>query len=112
MNIKELRERKGITQAELAKVMNLSPSTIGMYEQGRRKPDFETATHFARFFGVSLEEVAGVHVTLCADTAREKASDERRELLRLAEAMPEDKIAEAVSYLRYLSQETRAEKAS
>lgn len=37
--IKERREALNLTQAELAKFIGVSPSTIGMYEQGRREPD-------------------------------------------------------------------------
>ena len=40
--IKLMRLKKGISQAELAKAVEVSPSTIGMYEQGRREPDFLT----------------------------------------------------------------------
>lgn len=37
--IKERREALNLTQAELAEIIGISPSTIGMYEQGRREPD-------------------------------------------------------------------------
>ncbi len=37
--LKELRELKGLTQQELAGIMNLSQQTIGHYEVGRAKPD-------------------------------------------------------------------------
>ena len=40
--IKLMRLKKCISQAELAKAVEVSPSTIGMYEQGRREPDFLT----------------------------------------------------------------------
>ena len=40
--IKKLREEKGITQAELSKHLKISPSTVGMYEQGRRESDIDT----------------------------------------------------------------------
>ena len=36
--LKKLRIRSGLTQAELAKRLKVSQSTIGMYEQGRREP--------------------------------------------------------------------------
>ena len=40
--IRKLRESQGYTQSSLGDILNLSPSTIGMYEQGRRLPDIET----------------------------------------------------------------------
>ncbi len=36
--LKKLRTQSGLTQAQLAKRLNISPSSIGMYEQGRREP--------------------------------------------------------------------------
>jgi len=40
--LKELREEKDLTQAQLGKLVNLAQQTIGHYEVGRAKPDFET----------------------------------------------------------------------
>ncbi|MGN0537641.1 MAG: helix-turn-helix domain-containing protein [Acutalibacteraceae bacterium] len=37
--IRELRTKAGLTQAELARRLGISPSAVGMYEQGRREPD-------------------------------------------------------------------------
>ena len=39
--IVSLRNEKNITQSQLAEELNISPSAIGMYEQGRRKPSYE-----------------------------------------------------------------------
>lgn len=41
-NLRKAREEKGLTQAEVAKLLDMSASTIGMYEQGRRDPDTDT----------------------------------------------------------------------
>ncbi len=40
--IKLLRLKQGISQAELAESIGVAASTVGMYEQGRREPDFPT----------------------------------------------------------------------
>ena len=40
--IKRLRTERGVTQEQLAAMLNVSRSTIGMYETGSREPDFET----------------------------------------------------------------------
>lgn len=53
--IREERSKKGLTQEELAKVMQVSPSTIGMYEQNRRVPDNEMLAKFADFFDTSID---------------------------------------------------------
>ena len=38
-NLRELRSSAGLTQKELANKLEISPSAVGMYEHGRRKPD-------------------------------------------------------------------------
>lgn len=53
--LKILRERKGLSQSDLATKFNISASTIGMYEQGLREPNIERLNQLAEFFGVSLD---------------------------------------------------------
>ena len=53
--IKALREKHNLTQTELAKYLEVSPSIIGMYEQGRRRPSFEMLEAIADYFNVSVE---------------------------------------------------------
>ena len=50
-----LRKAAGLSQSELAKLLKISNSTIGMYEQGRREPSLEILTELSRIFGVSLD---------------------------------------------------------
>jgi transcriptional regulator with XRE-family HTH domain len=50
-----LRRRQGWSQAELAKRLSISPSSVGMYEQGRREPSLEGAVELSRAFGVSVD---------------------------------------------------------
>jgi len=53
--LKKLREEKGLTQSELGKELGISPSTIGMYEQGRRVPDVQILKKMSAFFNVSID---------------------------------------------------------
>ncbi len=57
--LRNLRENKGIKQEDLGKILDLSASTIGMYEQGRRQPDNETLIRMADFFNVSVDYLLG-----------------------------------------------------
>ena len=50
-----LRKKSEMSQSQLAQHLNVSPSTIGMYEQGRRVPDLPTLLSLSRLFGVSLD---------------------------------------------------------
>lgn len=59
LRLKELREQKNITQADFAKHFSISPSAIGMYEQGRRTPDIATITKFADYYCVTVDYLIG-----------------------------------------------------
>lgn len=52
--IKTMRLSREMTQAELAKAIGQSASSITMYETGRREPDFETMEALADVFNVPL----------------------------------------------------------
>jgi hypothetical protein len=53
--LKELRESKHLTQADLGKLLKIAPSTIGMYEQGRREPDSAILKKISKLFNVSTD---------------------------------------------------------
>lgn len=57
--LKTLRKEKDLSQAELAKRIGIAPTTISMYEQGKREPDFETEEKLADFFNVNLDTLRG-----------------------------------------------------
>lgn len=52
--IAALRKRAGMSQVMLAKKLRLSPSAIGMYEQGRREPSISILIALSKEFGVTL----------------------------------------------------------
>ncbi len=56
---KLLRNQKAMTQKELADAMKISKSTISMYENGNRKPDFEGLELIADFFKVDINFLIG-----------------------------------------------------
>lgn len=49
--IKELRNEKGITQQQLADLLTVAKSTIGMWENNKREPDIETIKKIADILG-------------------------------------------------------------
>lgn len=57
--IKRLRLERGITQEQLASMLKVSRSTIGMYETGSREPDFETCEAIADIFNVDMDYLLG-----------------------------------------------------
>ncbi len=57
LRIKTMRQSRKMTQADLAKAINQSQSSITMYETGRREPDFETLEALADVFNVPLVSI-------------------------------------------------------
>ena len=53
--LRRLRAEKDLTQAELAKVFGVVPTTIASWEQGRSRPDIEEIALIANYFGVSVD---------------------------------------------------------
>ena len=53
--IASLRQRKGMTQAELAAELAVTPAALGAYEQGRRAPSAEMLVTLSRTLGVSVD---------------------------------------------------------
>lgn len=57
--LQNLRKNKGLSQTELAKKIGVAPSTIGMYETGKREPNYETLEIIADFFNVDMNYLLG-----------------------------------------------------
>ena len=57
--IKELRNEAGLKQRELAEKLAVSPGTVGMWETGERKPDYETICKMADIFNVMVDYLLG-----------------------------------------------------
>lgn len=55
LRIKELRELKGISMKEAARLLNLPYTTYVNYEKGLREPTSEVLIQIADFFGVSVD---------------------------------------------------------
>ena len=51
--LRYFRKKMGFTQKELAKKLNISASTIGMYEQGRREPDFKILSNICNILSLN-----------------------------------------------------------
>ena len=55
--IRELREKKNLTQAELAEKLNVSDKTVSKWETAKGYPDISLLEPIARVFGVSITEL-------------------------------------------------------
>jgi len=55
--LEELRKARGITQEELAALLEVSRQTISSLEKGRYNPSILLAFKIARYFGQSIEDI-------------------------------------------------------
>ena len=57
--LKKLRTQNDMTQKQLADVLGISESTVGMYERGHREPAFEMLEIIADYFNVDMDYLTG-----------------------------------------------------
>lgn len=60
--LKELRTKRGYSQADLAKALHVSKSTVSMIEAGARKPSVEVLEMIADFFNVDIDYLLGKEI--------------------------------------------------
>ena len=73
VRLKQLRNEKHLSQKDFAKAMQVSPSTVGMWEQGRNEPSHEMLKLMADYFGVTTDYLLGRNSGDCALTKLQKA---------------------------------------
>ena len=60
IRLRELREEKGLSQIQLAKVICVNQRTISNYELGIREPDIQTIKKLCKFFDVTSDYLLGL----------------------------------------------------
>lgn len=83
--IRTMRKSRNMTQEDLARAIDQSPSSITMYETGRREPDLETLEALADVFNVSLASI----VSCGSDESAEAIEEADREFLESLHRDPE-----------------------
>ena len=81
--IKAAREKKRLTQEQLAEYVDLSPMHVSVIERGVKLPKLETLINIANVLDVSadvlLQDVVNNQIKLCASEASELVSQLPRE---------------------------------
>ena len=57
--ISELRKSANMSQFQLAKVLDIATSTLGMYETGKREPSLKVMQRIADYFNVTTDYLLG-----------------------------------------------------
>ena len=58
--LKALREEKGLGQVELAKQLDVGKSIVSLWELGKCEPTLGKLVAMAKFFGVTIDYLAGL----------------------------------------------------
>ena len=80
--LKELRQEKDLTQAELAEILDYTEDKIIKWENRTAEPNITELSALAEFFDVSTEYLVS-GVKSAASTSEGGATEQERELLRL-----------------------------
>lgn len=94
--LKELRKEKGISLKELGSIIGVAESTMSLYENGKRQPDYETLLKLAEYFGVTVDyllrgenesERLPEELVILNRNAKKMSPENRKKLLEMAKVM-------------------------
>lgn len=97
VNLKKAREKKGYTQAEFAKMLNVSRVTVARYESGDRWPDQTTLKKMAELLECSTDTLLGIE-------KEEKVSAQT--IYDILQRLPDEKLDQVLEYARFLTENT------
>ena len=87
--IKEIRKSRGLTAKELGKLVGKAESTINLYENGKREPDFETLLKMSEVLNCSTDSLLGKNAALTNEEEhllwifRQFSSDRKSAVIKL-----------------------------
>ena len=59
-NIKKFRKESGLSQQELANLININQSNVSRWEKDISRPDYETLIKLAEVLGVTINDILDV----------------------------------------------------
>lgn len=90
LRLKELREKRGLSQVEVARRIHIDKNTISRYERNIRNPQFDILVKLAVFYNASLDYILGIadRTNIYIDDMSEK---NQRIITRTIETMKEER---------------------
>ena len=85
--IANLRKKRGMSQSQLAKELNIGTSTLGMYETGKSSPNPEMLNKLADYFHVSVDYLLGREIK--TEAYYELSNKEKNDIALQAEKLME-----------------------
>lgn len=59
IRLKELRQKKRLSQIRVAMDLNMNQNCVSRYENGEREADYQTLIAFADYYNVSVDYLLG-----------------------------------------------------
>lgn len=86
--LKQLRTEKDLTQAALARELNVTQQAVAKWESGKSMPDHSMLLRLSRYYGVSVDYLLGLPASmpgdgLCRPGARSRCRRGARGLQRV-----------------------------
>lgn len=101
LHLKEIREKKGISQAEVARQIEVSRQTYNNYELGKREADYETLLKLSEVLETSVEEI----LTGVSESIKKIPPESRWERIRKnLEKLSDDSVDKVDDYISLLAE--------
>ena len=102
-NLFELMNQRGIKAIQLSNDLGISTGLISDWKKGRAIPSSKNLEKLCAYFGVSAGYLLGYTDEPNEKSAPSEESALDNEIMQLFAALPADKQAEALNYLKYLA---------
>ena len=95
--LRKLRKQKKLNQAALAEIVGMSQATVAAWENGTRKPDVETISYLADYFGVTVDYLMGRDEPAAAPAVPERL----KESYALFQQLTDEEYAEIIEMAKF-----------
>ena len=107
--LKELRERRGETQSQLAEFLDVSQQAVGKWELDKASPDDKTLIKVAIHYGVTIDYLLGFdnspqyfHDPETASLLQDlKDNPDYRAMLDSARGLKPESVKEVMAFIKY-----------
>jgi len=98
IRLKIQREKKKMSQRQLAEYFNLTQSAVGNWESGRSTPDYQMLKKLATFFGVTTDYLLGID-----NSAPDSLSDRtENEIFRALQNLTPENKEEVLRFIQFI----------
>ncbi|MED3887956.1 helix-turn-helix transcriptional regulator [Priestia megaterium] len=104
--IRSLREKRELTQKQLADKLGIPNQNVSNYERGFRQPDYDTLQNISNFFDVSIDYlITGNEHRVSSDEMWKELLDPKTELFfKDLKSAPEEKIEELIRFWEFIKE--------